>query len=148
MLRSTFLTHVNHNDEPTRDPQENNISMSERRAFTTSINVNDDLRREMDGYSQRTAWVGDDTAYVNGLPLYAPARYIDGRPGGGTSQVAARPTAAKPAAPVVVTARYANPASSGSSNVSTGGSTILMVDRWPWWIWPLAAAAAVAVRGQ
>jgi hypothetical protein len=142
MLRSTFLTHVNHNDDTARDAQENNVSMGERRAFTTPANVNDDLRREMDGLTHRTAWPGEDTAYVNGLPLYAPARYFD--KAGNVQSARAKP-AAKPA----TTWKGPAPAAGSTGTAGAGGSTeTVIVDRWPWWIWPLAAAAAVAVRGQ
>ncbi len=140
MMRSSFLTHVNHNDDVANESApENNISMAERRRFTTPASVNDDLRREIDGYTHRTAWAGEDTAYVNGLPLYAPARYFDK---GGNVQARAQQAAAKPAT------TWKGPAASAAP--ASGGPATVTVERqiWPWWIWPLAAAAAVAVRGQ
>lgn len=143
MMTSNFLTHVNHNDDGAKDPQDDNVRFVSNRRFVTPVNVNDDLRRELDGFTFRTAWPdagGGPTATVNGLPLYAPARYLGQR----TQAVQAAPGSSRAPLPPAVKA-------AGDVRVVTrpgGGVVLVERDRWPWWIWPLAAAAAVAVRGS
>lgn len=97
----------------------------------------------LDAMDQREAWPETHpTASVNGLPLYAPAQYA-ARQLGGDSRV----TWSKPA-PAPTPAKPTKPATTWKGPTPAGGVRVVERDRWPWWIWPLAAAAAVAVRGN
>lgn len=142
-----FLSYVNVNDEPARDaPQSSGSNVhlqAGKRRFTTAVNINDDLRRELDPLDGQPSWDGfRGTASVNGLPLYAPAQYLARSATMSTQAPPARTaTIVSPVVRVSDGAKVAPPA-------AAGGVTVERVDVWPWWIWPLAAAAAVAVRGS
>jgi hypothetical protein len=96
------------------------------RRFTTLAGTDDDLRRAP--LDASVAW--GDVATRNGVPLPVPlysARHLAADASATTQRTrwaGKAPTKPAPAAPAVVTR-----------------------EKWPWWIWPLAAAAAVAVRG-